>query len=201
MLAVQCHHDPSRRGSHARGPAGIQSSSCEADGWHPDERAGARRDGRRRRHARSEDEARRSARAGCPEESASRTSPVEADPPRRRGIASRGRARTTASHRRRSWTLPTIDHIPTGIPQVDLATAPITDDTEFTRGIGQDPGGTGRRGSAVPSRERSRSDTSIARLASSARRSSPSSRRRSASAASTAGCPCSSSSTHSAAPR
>ena len=46
--------------------------------------------------------------------------------------------------------LPTIDHIPTGIPPVDLTTAPITDGEEFTRGVGQDPGGSGRRGLGGP---------------------------------------------------
>lgn len=46
--------------------------------------------------------------------------------------------------------LPTIDHIPTGIPQVDLTMAPITDQTDFTRGIGQDPGGRDRRGLGGP---------------------------------------------------
>jgi periplasmic protein TonB len=47
-------------------------------------------------------------------------------------------------------TLPTIDHIPTGIPPIDLTTTPITDGGEFTRGIGQDPGGTGGRGLGGP---------------------------------------------------
>ena len=47
-------------------------------------------------------------------------------------------------------TMPTIDHIPTGIPQVDLTVAPITDGGEFTRGIGQEPGGTGGRGLGGP---------------------------------------------------
>ena len=69
--------------------------------------------------------------------------------------APRGRVAPTVTNTRLTPTpvpsqLPTIDHIPTGIPQVDLTTAPITDDTEFTRGIGQDPGGTGRRGLGGP---------------------------------------------------
>src|SRR5687768_8472869 len=46
--------------------------------------------------------------------------------------------------------LPTIERIPTGIPPVDLTSGPITDATEFTRRLGQEPGGTGRPGLAGP---------------------------------------------------
>jgi protein TonB len=46
--------------------------------------------------------------------------------------------------------LPTFDEIPTGIPPVDLTAAPITDATEFTRGVTTGTGGTERRGLSGP---------------------------------------------------
>jgi protein TonB len=46
--------------------------------------------------------------------------------------------------------LPTIDRIPTEIPQVELTATTITDATEFTRRVGQDPGGAGRHGLGGP---------------------------------------------------
>jgi protein TonB len=42
--------------------------------------------------------------------------------------------------------LPTIDHIPPGIPPVDLSAAPITDATEFARGVSSRAEGTDSRG-------------------------------------------------------
>ena len=46
--------------------------------------------------------------------------------------------------------LPTFDHIPPGIPPVDLSAAPITDATEFTRGVSSGAEGTGARGLGGP---------------------------------------------------
>jgi len=45
---------------------------------------------------------------------------------------------------------PTLDRIPTGIPPVDVSVAPISDQTEFTRGISTGDGATDRRGLGGP---------------------------------------------------
>ena len=52
--------------------------------------------------------------------------------------------------RRRTWTLPRVDDVPPGIPPVDLAGPPITDATEFTRGISTRSGGSEGRGLSGP---------------------------------------------------
>ena len=46
--------------------------------------------------------------------------------------------------------LPKFDHVAPGIPPVDLGAAPVTDATEFTRGVSSGPGGTDGRGLAGP---------------------------------------------------
>ena len=46
--------------------------------------------------------------------------------------------------------IPTPDHIPTGIPPVDVSVAPISDQTEFTRGISTGDGGADRHGLGGP---------------------------------------------------
>ena len=45
---------------------------------------------------------------------------------------------------------PTLDHIPTGIPPVDVSVAPISDQKEFTRGVSTGDGGTDRHGLGGP---------------------------------------------------
>ena len=47
--------------------------------------------------------------------------------------------------------LPTFDHIPPGVPPVDLSAAPITDATEFANGVSSGIAGTDRRELAGPS--------------------------------------------------
>ena len=68
--------------------------------------------------------------------------------------ASREDARPWDIHRpippTRTWTLPRVDHIPPGIPPVDLSAAPITDATEFTRGVATGSEGPGQRGLGGP---------------------------------------------------
>lgn len=46
--------------------------------------------------------------------------------------------------------LPTFDHVPPGIPPVDLTVAPITDQTEFARGVSTGEKGGDRRGLGGP---------------------------------------------------
>jgi periplasmic protein TonB len=45
---------------------------------------------------------------------------------------------------------PTLDHIPTGIPPVDVSVAPISDQTEFTRGVSTGDGVADRHGLGGP---------------------------------------------------
>ena len=47
--------------------------------------------------------------------------------------------------------LPKFDHVTPGIPPVDLSAAPITDMTEFTRGVSTGPGSSDSRGLTGPS--------------------------------------------------
>ena len=47
-------------------------------------------------------------------------------------------------------SLPKFDHVPPGIPPIDLSAAPITDATEFTRGVSTGSGGTEQRGVGSP---------------------------------------------------
>ena len=47
-------------------------------------------------------------------------------------------------------TLPSVDDVPAGIPPVDLAATPITDATEFTRGVSSGSGGADNRGPSGP---------------------------------------------------
>ena len=49
-----------------------------------------------------------------------------------------------------TWTLPRVDSVPPGIPPVDLSAAPITDATEFTRGVSTGSRGTDGRGLGGP---------------------------------------------------
>jgi len=49
-----------------------------------------------------------------------------------------------------TWILPRVDNVPPGIPPVDLTVAPITDVTEFTRGVSPSSGGTDGRALSGP---------------------------------------------------
>lgn len=49
-----------------------------------------------------------------------------------------------------TWTLPRVDDVPAGIPPVDLTATPITDATEFTRGVSSGTGGADSRGPSSP---------------------------------------------------
>ena len=49
-----------------------------------------------------------------------------------------------------TWTLPRVDDVPAGIPPVDLTATPITDATEFTRGVSSGSGGADSRGPSGP---------------------------------------------------
>jgi protein TonB len=77
--------------------------------------------------------------------------PVAPRPEAAKGHSTRPPAKDRSSPPRPSPTvLPTLDRITPGIPPVDLSAAPITDATEFTRGVSTGMNGTEQRGLGGP---------------------------------------------------